>query len=193
MFSHVFRALLIGSLLLPSNVLAYGEGGGYGAPRNAGTAYGTPSGAQANAATTNAVVKLLTGGVRGCQRLQKVYRYDCYSQVYGQAAGLLRGNPAYSEARVVLSDVERSLSRTVRRNLDRAQPQVRMGNQQFRAIRADTLPAAKAAFASALEEAETRLLRSSNGQSEHHIRIAAALNSNKVLLRSALLLLRLIA
>ena len=53
------------------------------------------------------------------------------------------------------------------------------------------IPAAKAAFADALEQAETKLLRSAS-VGEHHVRIAAALNSNKVLLRSALLLLRFI-
>ncbi|MCB1342328.1 MAG: hypothetical protein KDK24_14930 [Pseudooceanicola sp.] len=189
MLSRLLRAFVIAALVLPDLALAYGDGGGVGyVPKSA-----TPApAARANPATTKAVVNMLTGGVRGCQqRLPAAYRYDCYSQVYGQATALLAGQPAFNQARVILQDVERSLNRTVRRNLDRAAPQVRAGNQQFRAIRADTLPAAKAAFADALEQAETKLLRSAS-VGEHHVRIAAALNSNKVLLRSALLLLRFI-
>ena len=201
MISYAFRLLLAVSLALPTTVFAYGDGydsssrlriNGSTGGASSGWSSGSNSGGQISAATTNAVIKLLTSGVRGCQRLDKVYRYDCYGQVYGQAAGQLAGNAAYEQARIILSDVERSLSRTVRRNQDRRAPQVRMGSQQFRAIRADALPAAKTEFIAALEQAETRLLRSSAGAGDHHIRIAAALNSNKLLLRSALLILRLV-
>lgn len=190
MISHVLRLILVLSLGLPQAALAYGEGGG--APPYGNKSAARAAGAQVNPATTGTVVKLLTGGVRGCQRLQKVYRYDCYSQVYGQAAAQMNGIAGYAEARRVLVGVERSLNRTVSRNLDRRAPQVRMGNQQFRAIKAESLPTAKAAFIATLEEAETRLLRSPSGGSDHVVQIAAAINSNKILLRSALLLLRMI-
>lgn len=194
MISYVSRCLLVLSLCLPGVAHAYGEGGDAKTYVRKGGTYGAPAqGGGVNAATTRAVVNLLTGGVRGCQRLGKVYRYDCYRQVYGQAAAQMNGIAGYSEARRILTGVERSLTRTVNRNLDRRAPQVQAGAQRFRAIRAESLPTAKAAFVAALEEAETQLLRSAPSGGEHLVRIAEALNSNKILLRSALLLLRMVA
>ena len=63
---------------------------------------------------------------------------------------------------------------------------MRRGRQQFRAIKPETLPAAKQSFVASLQEAETRLLRSSSPASLHFTTIAQAINSNKVLLRALL-------
>ena len=176
MISLVLRFLLVASLALPSTAWAYGEGGGYGANRLSN-------------ATTKKVANLLTKGVRNCQRLENVYRYDCYRRVYGQAAQELDRNPAYAAARDILLDVEKALGRTVERNLDPAAPQVRLGQQQFRAIRPAALPAAKRDFIATLDSAETRLLRSPGQNGTHFVRIAEAIGSNKLLLRSGLLVI----
>ncbi|MFK7754002.1 MAG: hypothetical protein AB8B51_15835 [Sedimentitalea sp.] len=170
----LFMSVLLSlSLAAPVPALAYGGGGGNNA-------------AGLNNATTSKTIRTLKRGVRGCQRLQPVYRYDCYRQTYAKAASQLTQDPAYAEIRTVLLDVENRLGRTINANLDKAAPQVRRGGSQFRAIRQASLPRAKSEFSAALERAETTLLRSPNGSNTHVVRIADALNSNKLLLRSRL-------
>jgi len=167
------------SLLLcfPAPLFAYGDGEGGGS-----------TGGGLSNATTNKIVRTLTKGVKDCQRNEKVYRYDCYRRTYELAAQQMRGNRAYDGARKVIEDVESSLSRTIARNADPAAPILRRGLERYQAIKPAALPAAKREFIAALDQAETKLLRSSGDESAHLQRIAAAINTNKVLLRSALLL-----
>ena len=141
-------------------------------------------------ATTQKVVRTLTRGVRGCQKLDNVYRYDCYRQTYRQAANQMNGMPAYAGAQKVLADVEKVLERTIARNTDSTKPRVRRGLQRYRAIKPAALPRAKRDFLGALNKAEKQLLRSSGPAKTHYVRIAEAINTNKVLLRSAILFLR---
>ncbi|MEP3331884.1 hypothetical protein [Sedimentitalea sp.] len=51
-----------------------------------------------NDRTTNRVVRLLKQGLRECQTLNSVYRYDCYRQNYRAAGRQLAGKPAYAPA-----------------------------------------------------------------------------------------------
>ena len=172
------KLILIITLAFPTMALAdYGGGSSYG-------------GNSLSNATTNKIARNLTRGVSGCFKLDKVYRYDCYREVYGQAAAQLKGNKAYDGARQALETVEQSLGRTIQRNLDPTAPQARRGFQQFRAIKPAALPTAKRDFIAALETAETQLLRSPPNTQPHFQTIAAAINTNKVLLRSAQLLLQ---
>lgn len=178
-------SLLLMSLSAPSFSQSYGGGGGGGW----GGGWSDDKFVLSDQ-TTRKVSELLTGGVRNCQaRLEKPYRYDCYREVYRRAARDLSGRRPYTEVRDALIQVERRLNSTVTRNADPQAPRARLNFQSFRAIRPETLPQAKQEFIAALEEAETTLLRSAeNGNNTHFVRIAEALNSNKLLLRSALLL-----
>jgi len=155
-------------------------GGGYGG----GNGEGGDGGGGISIFVSNLVARTLRRGVVRCQSVEDVYRYDCYRQVYRLAAKQLNGRPAYAEARAVLIEVEKKLERIVTRNVDPHAPPVRKGVQQFRAIRPASLPKARAQFIQALDEAETQLLRSSGGGGTQYARIAEAINSNKVLLRS---------
>lgn len=175
--TFLIRLFLVLSLAIPTTAFAYGGDGGGDA--NTGL----------SKTTTNKIVRTLTRGVRACFRLDKVYRYDCYRQTYQLAAKQLNGMPAYAGAQAVLIDVEKTLERTIARNEDTAQPQVRRGVQRFRAIKPAALPGAKRDFITALENAETKLLRSADKTGTHYVRIAEAINTNKVLLRSAMLML----
>ena len=74
----------------------------------------------------------------------------------------------------------------MRRNADPATPPVRKRFQQFQPIKPAALPKAKAEFTKALDEAETALLRSPDQSGTHFARIAEAVHSNKVLLRTLL-------
>ena len=178
MLPTLFRFFLVFLITLAAPAYPYGGGDGGG---DANTALSN--------ATTKKVVRTLTRGVDACQRLDKVYRYDCYRQTYRQAASQLNGMPAYAGAQKVLIDVEKVLERTIARNTDSAKPRVRRGFQQFRAIKPAAVPRAKRDFVSALGKAETQLLRSSGPEKVHYARIAEAINTNKVLLRSAMILL----
>jgi len=142
-----------------------------------------------NDSLTNRVSKMLTKGVRGCwDKLDKPYRYDCYRDVYQSSARLLEGNPAYDGARKALLDVEASLTRTIQKNADPAAPRARRGLKSFQAIRPEALPSAKQDFVKALDSGYTQLLRSPSSGT-HYTRIAQALETNKLLLRSAMLML----
>ncbi|MDK3075533.1 hypothetical protein QO034_20870 [Sedimentitalea sp. JM2-8] len=134
--------------------------------------------------TTNKVVRLLERGLRQCQALEPVYRYDCYRQNYRDAAQQLEGNPSYAPAQQALRDVEASLQAVLRTNADPAAAPARRRGQSFAAIRQSVVPQSKAAFTAALDQARTRLLRSPDASGNHLARIASALDSDKVFLRS---------
>lgn len=170
--------LCVVTLALPTSGFAYGDGGGYNSRSN-----------EVSNATTNKVVRTLTRGAQRCGRLEWIYRYDCYRNVYAVAANQLSNKSAYAEARTILLEVERSFDRTVARNEDKSVPRKRRGAEQFRAIKRNSRPTVNRAFSTALEQAETKLLRSASNSGDHFIRIAQALNTNKVLIRSAKLLL----
>lgn len=177
---HLALVVIVLSLLTAAGPsFAYGDGGG-------GGDYG---GTTLSNAITKKIARTLTRGAEGCQRLEKVYRYDCYRQTYRQAAQQMNGMRAYAGAQAIIDEVTQSLERTIARNADPAAPQVRKGFQTFRAIKPAALPRAKQDFITALEKAETKLLRSPEESRTHYARIAEAINTNKVLLRSALLLL----
>lgn len=135
---------------------------------------------------TRRVVRRLSNDFRSCNTLNWAYRYDCYRISYDIAATQLAGLPAYAPAAKALAGVETAIGRIVDRNVDRTKPRLQRGQQVFRPITEASVPRAKAAIADALEEAETQLLRASANTGTHFSRIAAAVNSNKILLRSAL-------
>lgn len=179
MLSKFLHLVLIVLMLVSPPAIArdYGGGGGYG---------GGGSSAGLSNRTTKQVIRILKRGVAACQRLERVYRYDCYRHAYRLAAQELNGRPAYGAAQAILIEVERSLARTVTQNVDPAKPAIIRGVQQYRPIKEASLPKAKAAFTRSLEEAETKLLRSAETTGPHYTRIAQAINSNKVLIRSLL-------
>ena len=102
----------------------------------------------------------------------------------------------FSEARDILRDTAAQLRAVTESNIDADQPRARVssGDGSFRSTRPLTAvdPArsqqALSQAAAILAEAETRLLRSAESSSRRSVQyqqIAAALGSNKVLLRSA--------
>lgn len=187
-FAALLAALAV-LLVPPPAAQAYGAGEGGGAATRRGATTTELSGN-----VTNGVVRTLTGGAKSCTRLAKVYRYDCYRQVYARAVRQLDGAKAYAPARQVLAEIEASLSRTIAANADPSVRPLRRLSGSFQPIKPAALPRAKRDFAAALERGETRLLRSAGRSNTHFVRIAEALNTNKVLLRSARLLLdRLVA
>jgi hypothetical protein len=176
----VLTAVVFAAGQVPTASLGGGEGGdgGYG---GAAASHGLSS------ATTRSVVRTLTRGASRCGSQPWIYRYDCYRWVYKRAADQLTGNPAYSEAHKVMVQVERSLETAVNKNRDPSKPVRRRALETYKPIKPSAIPAVKRAADKALTNAETRLLRSPSNKQEHYARIAQAVNSNKVLLRSALM------
>lgn len=137
-----------------------------------------------NDRTTNRVVRLLEQGLRQCRALDSVYRYDCYRQNYQAAGKQLAGNPAYAPARQALRDVENTLAGVLNANADPAAKPLRRRGKSYAAITEAAVPRSKTAFTAALDEATTQLLRSTSSSGDHFARIASALDSDKVFLRS---------
>lgn len=164
---------------IPAPALAGGDGGGYGS--------GGAAKAGLSSAVTKNVVKTLSRGFGRCKDLGWSYRYDCYRLVYKRSADQLRGNPAYSEALKALVLVEDTLAAAVKKNRDPAQKPKRRGFEVYQPIKPSAVATVTRQTEQAMTKAETILLRSPANKQEHYGRIAEALNSNKVLLRSALL------
>ncbi|QEW18906.1 hypothetical protein LA6_001082 [Marinibacterium anthonyi] len=142
-----------------------------------------------NSQTTSALIYQMQQDFKRCFRLEKNYRYDCYDEAYYRSARKISRNPAYAPATAALDEVGRKITAIVDANRDPNLPVLRQGFNTYRPIRTEALPASKEKVAEAIEEARTILLRTPENGGDNFQRIAAALESNKVLLRSALLLI----
>ncbi|WP_157133019.1 hypothetical protein [Roseobacter sp. SK209-2-6] len=167
---------------LSTSAAAYGggEGGGGG-----GNASASVSGLSAS--TTKSAVRSLNQGTDRCARLPKVYRFDCFGAVYGRSAKKISGNPAYKDAATALSGVARTLDAAVAKYRDPTQPVSRRGLETYRPIKPSAVPKVTRQAEQAISKARTKLLRSPSNKREHYAKIAEAVNSSKVLLRSAFL------
>ncbi len=183
MLSLFTRVLMILALAWSAPALAQ-DGVGRGGGNGMGGGGGGGDGFGLSSRTTGQLVKSLKRGFVYCQRVSDVYRYDCYRQTYKMAADQIVGNPSYRDAFKALAAVETTLKRIVAENADPQAPPARKGFQVYRPIKPSALPAAKADLTRALDEAQTMLLRSDDRAETQYARIAAAINSNKVLLRS---------
>lgn len=184
MSSKTIQAGLLTLILASAPAYAWaGEGGGGGGGADSGG--GQSSGLSSR--STRAVVTTLTRGFDRCGTLPQVYKFDCYRHTYKLAAQKLDSNQAYAEAAKALVLVEETLTQAVKKNLDPAQKPVRKGLNFYRAVKPAAVPQVKRQTERAMRQAETILLRSPAEKKVHYARIAEAVNSNKVLLRSAML------
>jgi hypothetical protein len=133
-----------------------------------------------------------------CSALPEIYRIDCLIERYSALVQSLPWGGPYGEVKQILGDTVRELNGVVARYADTTaapiRPTVRRGASSSRSsrplvpVRADASRAANAAAAAILEEASTRLLRSAENSERRAVnfqRIAQAVDSSKVLLRSA--------
>lgn len=182
MSSKTIQAGLLSLILAAAPAYARGgEGGGGGVESGGGQSSGLSSRA------TRGVVTTLTRGFDRCSELPQVYKFDCFRHTYKLAAQKLDSNQAYAEAAKALVLVEETLTQAVKQNLDPAQKPVRKGLNFYRAVKPAAVPQIKRQTERAMQQAETILLRSPANKQVHYARIAEAVNSNKVLLRSAML------
>jgi hypothetical protein len=149
-------------------------------------------------ASTAAIVGQLEQAQRICEFVGDDYRISCFAQTYRDLAEEIPGNGDYAEAKAALLDAARKLDSLARSNRDRSKPAVRAKTQSSSGRTVTTRPITAVPTARAPElnrqasaivaEAETVLLRSASSEARraiHYQRIAAAVGSNKVLLRSS--------
>ncbi|NIZ62612.1 hypothetical protein DL239_16695 [Sedimentitalea sp. CY04] len=129
-----------------------------------------------------------------CQPAE-LYRIDCLAERLTTLEKSMDNLVGYGEARDILSDTANQLREITQNNLDQDRPRARLESTDgsFRsksplsAVSAANERRALAQAVAVLAEAETRLLRSAESSSRRAVQyqqIAAALGSNKVLLRS---------
>lgn len=134
---------------------------------------------------------------RFCRGLaDETYRIDCLAERIRAAANAVPRTPEMAPARRALLKAAADLDRTVARYRDRGKPPVRarrggatpvQPSRPLVAVREPDLAAAKAQALQILDETETVLLRAADRSAERALsyqQIAAAVGSNKVLLRS---------
>lgn len=187
-------------VIYPRHAQAGGDGNGGSGPGSGGgdnprfELSGSP--VKASEAQTTQIVTRLNQIQRICEFIGEEYRIACFATTYRQLANDIPANGDYAESRDVLLDTARKLNNLLRSNLDRSKPRLRArtdtpsGQVQtppMRAVQAPNAPQLNRQASAIVEEAETVLLRSANSdaaRSIHYQRIAAAVGSNKVLLRS---------
>lgn len=152
----------------------------------------------ASNARTAQIVDQLAQIQQICEFMGDEYRVSCFASTYRDLADEIPANGDYKEAREVLLDTARKLDSLTRRNLDRSKPalsaRIKTDNGQsvptspMRAVRQPQAAELNRQASDIVAEAETILLRSASSDATraiHYQRIAAAVGSNKVLLRSS--------
>ena len=153
---------------------------------------------RASSDATASIVAEIDAARRFCQSMPaEEYIIDCLGDALQTIASGISPSGDYAEARAVLGDTAQKLRALARSNASRELPtgRVRVPTASGRGsaspltpVARETLPQTNAAAVAILEEAETVLLRSaanSEARKVHYQQIAAAVGSNKVLLRSA--------
>lgn len=130
-----------------------------------------------------------------CQQLEdQTLQVDCLSDRLKKVAEEIPEGTDYDEVRGILAETSAELGALARANQDRSRGRVTASQpsrgsdsatRPLRPIAPDALAAVNAQAIDILEQATTRLLRSADSKNRNqYARIAQALESNKVLLRS---------
>ncbi len=155
-------------------------------------------GSALNSGITNTLVKILGDANRTCdKRIELRYRIDCLRIYYGWVADELPDTGDYVPIKKAMRRAEAKLNAIVKANLDTTEPKIepREGHKKNAArvppIRPVKKAAAKKAAAQAtavVQELELVILRSGEDPSKrkpHFAEVAAAVEDNLVVLRSA--------
>lgn len=149
---------------------------------------------RANRETTNEIVGSIDAAVEFCGSLSgNQYDVDCLGERLAASAEEIPLGTDYDEAREALQEASRSLSNLAAANRDGAAPLINARTRTqstarpLRPVRQEALAAVAREANAILEETRTVLLRSaeqSQDRAIHYQRIAQAVDSSKVLLRS---------
>lgn len=135
---------------------------------------------------TNKVVQPLEGAAGDCRAAGAAYEASCLAAAFKKAATRTGGRPDYRDAEKALRAAARALDKLARANADPEAPRKRGRNGRYIAVKPDAVAAVRKEALRIVQETETKLLRSSGSGTRkvHYQRIAAAVGSTKVILRS---------
>ena len=122
-----------------------------------------------------------------CITLPIEYRADCLAQSLKTSASKVR-KKNYIPIKNEISTTAQSIEDIVTENLDEEAPVIKVGNKTYRPIKKEAVAAVNQRVAKVVAESATRLIRSAGNsvtRKIHFQRIAKALDSTKVLMRSA--------
>ena len=144
---------------------------------------------------TSSIVGNLSAARAECASYNPIYRIDCLRQRLLDIARRIPRGPAYAEARQIIGRAASQLGSIQAANADAGMPKQRSRRNQrlreakvYTAVKREKLKQAMQQAGRVIEEAQTQLLRAgenSEKRSSHYQKIAAAVGSTKVLLRSA--------
>ena len=144
---------------------------------------------------TSAIIANLAAARSECGSYDRIYRIDCLRQRMLDITRRIPQGPAYAQARQIIGRAANQLGSIQSANADtRVKKQRSRRNARLReakvytAIKREKLNQAMQQASRIIEEATTQLLRAgenSEKRSAHYQKIAAAVGSTKVLLRSA--------
>ncbi|MEL6523785.1 MAG: hypothetical protein AAFQ66_22605 [Pseudomonadota bacterium] len=147
---------------------------------------------------TNLIIRMIEDASDRCDRVINIYQIDCVRSEYSRISKLLPSSGAYSDVQEAMADAARDLERLVRATRDRDQRRARVRlparptdprnrNARLRPTSPQMLGRAQAQAAAIIDEARTQLIRAaanSDKRKTHFQKVAQAMNSSKVLLRS---------
>ncbi|SIQ11117.1 hypothetical protein SAMN05880582_101775 [Rhizobium sp. RU20A] len=145
---------------------------------------------------TTSIVRNIDAVKAECQRYDPVYRIDCLQRGLRLTAQRIPRNAAYGDMKRAIIRAADKLDAIVRANVDTRAPRLdaKPGanprfarNRSYRAIKRQNLAKAMAAANQVVTELQTELLRAadnSDKRQQHYQRVAVAVQSTKVLLRS---------
>ncbi|MBL4733670.1 MAG: hypothetical protein JKY82_13965 [Rhizobiaceae bacterium] len=179
----IYSAMIVSMNSLP-NILAFshGESGGEGQTFNKSSSTSALKNSK-----PNSIVKRITDARALCSSLPSEYRADCLAQFLNDASKAASG-PEYRSVKKTLKTASNKISKLVRSNQDKSAPKIRRNGKTYKAIKKSALPKVHKKAAKIVSETSTKLLRSassSKSKKVHFAKIAKAVNSTKVLLRSA--------
>lgn len=155
-----------------------GEGGGEG------EAFGkTPN--ALNTASTIAIARGLQTAAQICEGAGQAARVGCLGREIAKVAAAIPPGIEYRGLRIELNRVASDLERVVRSNGGADTPQTPFGYGQ---VTEENIVRAAAEAVAVIDEAQTRLLRSSEAsrlRRNHYVTVARSLESGKRLLRSS--------
>lgn len=130
------------------------------------------------------VVKIIERDRELCSEIPLQYRLDCLQYQLKSVRNKIRSEQGFREAGKIFSQAQKKIDAIVKENLDPKMKTIRVKGRKLRAIKASSVKKAERQMRAVLKETTTLLLRSNSKTAVQYQIIAAAVDSNKLLLRS---------
>ncbi len=203
--NNVIKLLLSSAFVLSLNVFAFSSGGHGGGDSDGGgeaavtnsapNIHKTPKKPRSrgeidqgiNTRNTSTISADISGIASQCQSLPQEYRVDCLAQELKEASRIVN-NAGYKKANREIASAAKKLDRIVKRNEDKSAPKIKRNGKTYRAVKKSSVKKVNRQAKKVITETKTKLIRSAGNSAlkkTHYTKIAKAVGSTKVLLRSA--------